>query len=868
MNQLVLTTKTSSFVGEKFNEMIDWKMLIKMIYSTDILRTVEKKNKSGKTFTYENERKQIIEILKKGCKHSLYRKKIDTDIIKMLPLLYNYTEKYMCENLEVKYYYDKKKEIGRVYPEKSLSLCNLRRGIRHHLAVGNYIDIDIVNCHFKIADEIFNKDELKFPILHDYVVNRNHYLTELGNHFKIEGYCAGFDYQKPDDYDALKEYFVRKLYYGTDDGWKNDYNLPPIAMPEFVGKLEKEFDGIADIIKSNNPEILKLVDAKTSNVNGTIVSWFLQEHERRILESLFNFLHAKKHIKHRNCVLCFDGIMIRMNEKNKDEIVIKKLLKDAEVHIAKETDIRVEFKAKPFDNLEYTDKLNAIEIPFVDDPTILIDDKDDNEASNIIYEQFVKDKLIYCKGQFYFKVENIWTTNVKTIDANLNSIVLESGIKTTTAKGDIKCYAQQASNAKNIVAIVKGKSAMNPQDEMYNKFHDTTTGKICFEDGVLFLETNEFINWKDPFFEKEENKIYTTIIINRQFEQYFISTKNSDGTSNDLNKQIDKVYTKLFEPILGSQTKKMLHFLSRAMGGYYQDKDWGIWIGSRNCGKGCINTLLQSAFGEYITSLPSQILMCQRMRSNDTKELSWMIDLQYPRLAILQEMDKKDENMKINGTTIKSVCSGGDFQKSRRNYGEIMEFIISSKLFLMGNDFPRVEPADALETCIQFNSGKQFKTQEFIDERRKEIEYKLEGITDEEVKASLLMELETYLLADDNIKDYCKNLDWCNAFILLLARNFKEKKLEASHDSDLKEDGNDINEILNSKVIFTKLDKDRITNDRLKEINECASTGLSFQKFKNLLVARGCAEYKSGSIRGLKFIKEIIIEKPSTQIIP
>ena len=192
------------------------------------------------------------------------------------------------------------------------------------------------------------------------------------------------------------------------------------------------------------------------------------------------------------------------------------------------------------------------------------------------------------------------------------------------------------------------------------------------------------------------------------------------------------------------------------------------------------------------------------MRSNDTKELSWMIDLQYPRLTILQEMDRKDESNKINGTTIKSVCSGGDPQKSRRNHSEIMEFVIGTKLLLMVNDLPRVEPADALETCIQFNSGKQFKTKEFIDNIKNELNEKIKDIENEEIKQSIMGQLDIYLLADDTIKDSCKSIEWCNAFILLLLRNFKDTKLEALNETDLKEDTNDTSKELDNTFIFTK----------------------------------------------------------------
>lgn len=855
MEHFVLAEQKTVFT-DKYQEYIDWQMLIKMILKKDILNVVEKKNKNQETFKYENEEKQLIEIVKNGCKHSLMKKKIDTNKEETLKLLYNHSDKYMKEFLEVKYFYDKKKEIGRVYPEKSLSLCNLRKDLRHVLANGKYIDIDMVNAHFKIADQIFNKNKINYPILHDYVINRNYYLKILGDNFKVDGYCKGLDYTNSDDYDILKEFFVRKLYYGTNEGWKSDNNLPPIPMPEFVDKLEKELDKMADIVKENNPTMLEMVNKKTENVNGTILSWFLQEHERRLLEKLYEFLCKKKQIIRKRCVLCFDGIMILANDKNRDNVFIKDLLNKATEFIEKETGIIIEFKAKPFDKLNYKEELETYQVDYVDDPIILIDDKDDDNATDIIYEM-VKDDLVYCRGQYYMKKDNIWTIDEKQINSSLMNIIMKSGIKTTTEKGNIKCYAQHTSNAKNIMNVIKLRITEQPQDNLYTKFHQSPIGKICFKDGVLFMKEKKFIKWEDEYFNEEENKIYSTIYIDREFEKYFTATTRKDGSNFDLNKQMNDIKDKIFTSILDSQTNKMLHFLSRAMSGYYEDKDWAVWIGSRNCGKGCINTLLRNAFENYVTSIPAQLLLVQRMRGNDVKEMSWLLDLQYPRLAVIQELDKKDENMKINGTIVKSIASGGDPQKSRRNHGEITEFIIDTKMLIMVNDLPRVEPIDVLETCVQFNSGKQFKTQEFIDNRKQELLEKCKEIEDTEIKDSIMKEMDIYMLADDNIKHKCNQLEWGNAFILLLMENFVDKKLEPSNDSDLKDETQDVKEFLNDKFIFCKNNSYKINNTRLKEINSIGGTGLSFQKFKNELIARGCKEYKSGSERGLQFLKEI-----------
>ena len=839
-----------------FKEEFDWKTVISMLWSDDILKVCSKKDVRGKQLWFENERKQMIEILKLGCKHPLYRKKLDKcsknreEFNQILQLLYSHTNQYMRPSIPVKYFYNKNKQIGRIYPEKSLSLCNLRRELRHHFSNGVYLDIDMVNAHFKIADELFNKNTLQFPVLHDYIVNRNMYLDTLGKHFAVEGYCDGLDYKKPNDYDCLKTCFIRILYFGDFKSWVKEMNLPPLDPPKFLLDLKKEFDKMADLITEANPHFAELIAfEKKDNEKGTIVSWFLQEYERRILEQMFDFLHRSKQIRNKGCVLCFDGIMIPLNDKTKDPAVVTELLHACEAYILKQTGFHIDLKAKQFDNLPYTEKLNEVDIPFVDDPTIIIDDKDDNEASNIIYE-LIKDDFIFCNNQYYIKTDNVWTNDIKNVDNALLDFVLNSGIKTTNAKGDIKCYAQYTTNAKHIVDCVKSIASKNPQNQLYDRFHTSTRGKICFNDGVLFIKEQKFVEWDSP----EASEVFSTLIIRRDFKDYFEAL--GTGKELDLTKEMCDIEKTLFTDILDSQADKMLHFLSRAMGGFIEDKDWGLWIGSRNCGKGCINTLLLTAFDDYITSIPSSCIMCSRISSTDTKERSWMIDLQYPRLAIMQEIDKK-EGQKANGTLIKSINSGGDTQTARKNFQDEMKFVVGAKLMIMGNDMVQCDPVDTFETCIQFNSGKQFKSQGFIDATRAELESKAKEETNEEKKFSILSKMNTYLVADDKIKDKCKTLRWGNAIVLLLMKKFVDTKLEPSNDSDLVEDEFKTDDVIESRVMFTKNEKDMLTNADLKQINIDLGLGMSFSKFKNIIIARGAKEKRLNKERGLIYVKEI-----------
>lgn len=835
-----------------FKEVIDWKTLISMLWRNDILKVCSKKDSNGKQMWFENERNQMIQLLKLGCKYPLYRKRMDKtsntepeEFNAILQLLYHHTEEYMHPSIPVKYFYNKNKGIGRIYPEKSLSLCNIRREVRHHLAHELFLDIDMVNAHFKIADELFNKDALQFPVLHDYIINRNRYLDALGKHFYVEGYHKGLDYKNPKDYDSLKTCFIRMLYFGDFNHWAKEMGLPPLDTPSFLVDLKKEFDTMAELILKANPKFEESICfEKKDNVKGTIVSWFLQEYERRLLESLFEFLRKSKQIKNRNCVLCFDGIMILLNGTTSDPVLVTKLLRDAESYILKDTGFHVELKTKPFDNLPYTDKIKEVDITYLDNPIILIEDKDDNEASNIIYD-LLKEDFVYCNHQFYMKNDHVWTNDNRKVDNLLLDFVLNSGIKTTTAKGDVKCYAQYTTNAKHIVECVKSIASKNPQNELYDRFHSSTRGKLCFNDGVLFIQEQTFVEWD------KVSEVYTTLVIPRDFKEHFEAY--GKGGELDLTKEIRDIEKNLFTDILDEQSDKMLHFLSRAMAGFYEDKDWGLWIGSRNCGKGCINTLLLNAFGDYVTSIASACLMCSRVSSTDTKERSWMIDLQYPRLAIMQEVDKK-AGQKMNGTFVKSICSGGDRQVARKNFMDEIYFIISCKLMIMCNDMVQCDPVDTFETCIQFNSGKQFKSQGFIDATLVELKLKADSEADEGMKHSILSKMNTYLVADDTMKDKCKTTRWGNAFVLLLMQKFKNKKLEPTNDSDLVEDELNVDEHIEKHVQITTNKHDILLNEELKEINAEMGTGLSFQKLKNILISRGCGEYKNGSKKGLRFI--------------
>jgi hypothetical protein len=306
-------TNCSSINGLKLNETIDENILNKLIAS-DLLQI---NSWSVGSITFENEKDQLLKIknkLKKG----------------KLEVKYN----------KVKYGY------GRVYPHASLSLCSIRRELRQTLSLNQYVDIDIENCHPVILMQICKANNIECRYLTQYVEQREQILLDVCNKYK----CTR---------DIAKKLFLRLSYLGGFDGWLSDNEIEVEDRLNFIQDYINELKCIGNDILSNNPELVKIVKAeKKKNEKASVMSIFLQEKECLLLEIVYNYL-TKKSLINRDCVLCFDGIMIQKDKYNPD------LLNDLSEHILSQTGFRIIFTQKEM-NQNYLEELKLINEPLTE----------------------------------------------------------------------------------------------------------------------------------------------------------------------------------------------------------------------------------------------------------------------------------------------------------------------------------------------------------------------------------------------------------------------------------------------------------------------------------------------------------------------
>jgi hypothetical protein len=265
-------TKTTFKMVEKY-DMTTVKAMIKSPFLNTVIP-------DGWFFPFENEKKQL-EALLKCIKNNTFVCDYDFTGVK----------------------------VGRVYTTKTLGFISLRKELRAVFANGQYADIDIENAHPTIINQLCG-DVLSLTILPDYINNRATYLNLLINNYGLSR-------------DDAKQTIISILYGAGIDKLKSKLNTDD--LPAWILQLKDEIKQVCKYIIQVNPKLKQLVGLdKNGNARSDcgILSYYLQEHERIILETVYNFLITKGIFtgNRDNGALCFDGIMI-LKDKFYDDLL-------------------------------------------------------------------------------------------------------------------------------------------------------------------------------------------------------------------------------------------------------------------------------------------------------------------------------------------------------------------------------------------------------------------------------------------------------------------------------------------------------------------------------------------------------------------
>jgi hypothetical protein len=729
---------------------------------------------------------QFVELFEKSTtkRHDDYDLKIEYTKLKNLTTIL-YSSK---NNHKVNYDFVDGKDFGRLQA-KNASLQRVFNGFRGILCNGITYDLDMVNMHPCVLVNLCKKHKIRYDELESYVENRDSYLNELMVELNVTRSIA-------------KSLFLKCI---NKEDLTPKYNKKTIKSKKFIDFDKQTTDIINSLYTIYENDFIKYVKNETYNKKGKLVNLLLCKYENEYLNKAITFLNNKNI---EICTLMYDGLMVYIN----DSYNIKNVIHDLNKLFKKEG---IKWDTKEH-NIELLDILNNMDIKEVDTYIGL----DIIDVSNYILNGILKDNLIKCKDCTYLLTAQRIIKNKEIIKMELYNIISNNDyyINLINVSKDHK-------DIKNVVECLINKCPTN--DKFIEDVFNYTQFKIFFLNGYYDFKEQKFI---EGIFNKtfiKINKNYSSKRNSKAYDELMTKVLYPVFSIDDI--EIDKVQHELLE--------YFLYRVSRIMGGYIEDKIWVLLQGLRNCGKGVISDLLKNCFEGYIKTTNSGNFVFKNSTTDSAKCLSWIIDYQFCRLGITQEISI-DDNQKIDGNMIKKFCSGGDYFEARKNNVDECEFRIQSSLMICCNDLPEIKPTDTMEFCNEFQMKSKF--------------------VDDDFDISKKLDTFKYYKKDNNFKSSVLNKeDIIMEFINILFDACSTKKeypkvykleLESNEDED------DYSKLFNLFEYTSNLD-DFISNSCLKDILKKAKITFEFKKCKMLLKTKGVIEGRTSKERGLKGFK-------------
>jgi hypothetical protein len=629
---------------------------------------------------------------------------------------------------------------GRLFAD-GCGIQGLSKKVRGFLLDGIVTDIDMVNAHPVILRYLCRIHNLPYQHLNFYIEQRDDILKQFT------------------DRETGKTLFLK----ATNDDKLNKKEKNPIFKA--YDKEMKQTQQLLTNLTCYENVVKDVPTNKLYNWYGSAINRIMCFFENKILQVIINELNR---LKYEVCAPMFDGVMIYGNADDALLLHLENTINTAFIGL----DMKLSFK-------EHNTSIVMPEDFKIPDSKKIIEEagvkmvNNDNDACKLIFEE-LKDCFKSYKGRLFYLHENIWIYDENFIDNFILNHILNSKIYYYTKENQdgeptYTPYCQNITTAKHVrEALYCQIRINNNDDELYSKFHTTNKGKLCFNDGVLDFASKSFTTWDQ--IKEQKIEIYPTTKINRDYRTYF---------ENPNFEVINEIKDKIFNTLYGDKTDDALQFLARALAGHHEDKRWATYLGNRNCGKGVEYDLLSEGFENYVSTFElGNILYCRKTAGTEnidcSKKLYWLIDLEFVRLAVSQEIPDCNSGLQVNSKQLKKITGGGDTIIARRNYDrKDTHFKIDTSFYIKGNNTLLCDNSDCDETRVEFCSVIQFKTEE-------EIELMRQQGRDEK-------EMVRYKVADKDIKNKCKTTEWKNAIVYLTFMNYFNKCVEIRKSADIED---------------------------------------------------------------------------------
>ena len=504
---------------------------------------------------------------------------------------------------------------------KGHSMQSCKSKLRATLCKDIYIDLDIENCGPTILEQLCKKHDIECSLLSDYVENREDKLSEF----------------KPFlDRGQAKEFMVRILNGGSIQEHERDELKSVDWLPKFIEQLYKIRHRIAQEYSCT----AKRYPADTPNRDAKVTSAVLLAEENKAIEHYYTFFKIKGIIKNGECVLIFDGVMVRDTKSNREHLTADFLF-EASNYVKTNTGLLLKIRIKEFTE-GYPlpeDYKNAPDKFFVIEPG------HDQAAADILVK-VAGDHLVKCGGRYFYNHTGVIYSEGEN-EARDGLMNLTKGVSIVS---DIGCgrtahYSNDTARMKCATPRVLCDPSIK-DDRFVDRLWESNRGFLAYTNGVYSFKDRRLLTFE----EARKKSICFTLDTKRAY--------TADVAQKDRDDLVRRVIAGFLPD--ADQRKSLLNHLSRALAGHIEDKRWFVCMGTRNCGKGILCKLLMYAFGDFVQGTNAENLLVKDGHAQDAaKALSWMKDLEFKRITFTNEMPVGKKTM--DGDMIKKICSNGDW---------------------------------------------------------------------------------------------------------------------------------------------------------------------------------------------------------------
>jgi len=587
-----------------------------------------------------------------------------------------------------------------------------------------YTQIDLSNCHQVILASLFKKFNINCPELEEYNKNRKQIVLDNNLDKGHIGRC------------------INDLNFWEEDNKQYGDLFKKInkAVYERLYPILKE-----SMLFSDLHFHLKEKLEKDKKIENSFISLCLQTLENRYILTAYEYFGASGF----SCEsMIFDALIVKnFNSEKLTEHNNNIYEKFKEKH---ELDLKIEFKEHiP----EISDQIQMIlnRLDRFEDP-----EKEEEEKTVINTEKEIAKWILDKNKEYFFKYRSeIWVYHPK------NKVWFREGEDDKKFIETFDMYAHECNlktGSETNPIIVSDKSScwdgIRRQFKVFcNKLdNDNARGNLLDNKKGVVPFTNGFYDLiNDNFVEYGEN--------DNNHLNFFTTTCERPFNKNIDEKKLLEVKEIMLKIYNGSEEEmdEEFSFYARALGGHVEDKQFLVCCGLRNSGKSVKTDSFLDAFNGLCGSLQLEELEISKngMYVETDRKLGFLSNFFKNRIVFGNEIRN---DIKLDGTLLKKIVSGGDEVSARAAFGKKQTGKIRGSLVISAQTIPNVEPKDALNNMLYCDMPVSFYSKEEYEEK------------------ILNPGMTVPMVGDDNLKNAIKTPEYLDSFTHLVFSYYKTEK--------------------------------------------------------------------------------------------